>query len=247
MDKGIELPGYHEKIQTYVHINDIIPTEGYWPDVNDKVEPVSYYTKEQLYESIKKEGFIHQLKIGPGGRIINGNMRYWTARRLYEEGDLRFQFLPVEYRFYSGFMPITAHLDKEQILGMQCVQEELMKLMNINQPVLPPNPMRDYPIKDNMTHRGGFSPGWTVEPVLLMREGIAEHLNKNPRHDQWRRHMVDGKWVTQRYNAKKKQWYKVKDISERVKDIEKKKERSRGPARKRTEKKRLRRNRSSGH
>ena len=90
------------KIQTYVDIYDITPTETYWDEVTDNVEPKEFWTRENLVKDIKDNGFKYALKINKRGAITNGNMRYWVARQLLEEGDERFRYLPVELEMFSG-------------------------------------------------------------------------------------------------------------------------------------------------
>ena len=90
------------RIQTYVNIYDITPTETFWEEVTDNVEPKEFWSKEDLIQNIKDNGFKYALKINKHGAIVNGNMRYWVARHLLEEGDERFRFLPVELEMHAG-------------------------------------------------------------------------------------------------------------------------------------------------
>lgn len=92
-------------IQTYVSIYDLQPIEAYF-DVDDKPiegETGVTWTYDRIYKSIKRYGLRYALKIDRYGNILNGNIRYWIARELFEdEGDERFRYIPVECERISG-------------------------------------------------------------------------------------------------------------------------------------------------
>jgi len=94
-------------IQTYVSIFDLIPTEPLWDKIDDQRIPSDSYTKEELYESIKEKGLKYQFRVDSNGKILDGNARYWTCRRLIEEGDTRFLFVPIEIDMCHGVIIIN--------------------------------------------------------------------------------------------------------------------------------------------
>ena len=119
-------------IQTFVHINDLIPTENWWPDVDDQLEPREFFTREELLDDIRENGFKYMIKTDEHGSIFNGNMRYWTARFLYEqENDKRFEYLPVELNHLAGVYT----WDKETPFKQAC--KDFGKWLNTKVPVIP--------------------------------------------------------------------------------------------------------------
>ena len=94
------------KVQTYMSIYDIKPTESFWDVVDDTslyTEDAKKWTKEELIDDIRQNGLKYQLNVDPFGNIKNGNMRYWCARWLLEnENDQRFLFLPVQRNYACG-------------------------------------------------------------------------------------------------------------------------------------------------
>lgn len=92
------------RIQAYVSIFSLIPTEPLWDVITDQREPKDEYTKEELYESIKKHGLKYMFRIDSTGKILDGNGRYWTCRRLVLEGDTRFLMVPVEIDMLNGVL-----------------------------------------------------------------------------------------------------------------------------------------------
>ena len=115
------------RIQTYMHINDIIPTEDFLEEIVDNHIPPERWTKEQLIKDIDKNGIKYQLRVDPFGRIINGNLRYWVARHLNEENEslkdglyednwVPFEFLPVEIEVASGILLMHGDTSDEAFL-----------------------------------------------------------------------------------------------------------------------------------
>ena len=93
-----------EGIQAYVNIYDLQPIEA-WFDVDDKpIEGESgiQWTFDMLYDDIKKNGLRYALKVDRYGNLLNGNCRYWIVRKLFEEGDERFRYIPIEQERISG-------------------------------------------------------------------------------------------------------------------------------------------------
>lgn len=96
-------------IQAFVNIYDLKPTETLWDFIEDKRSPGAPegWSKEELEADIRKHGILFMLHIDSDGNIFNGNARYWIARKLLEEGDTRFQYLPVEIREMTGTFVIN--------------------------------------------------------------------------------------------------------------------------------------------
>lgn len=96
-------------IQAVVNIYDLKPTETLWDMVEDERSADSQvgWTKEELEADIRKNGILFMLHVDSDGNIYNGNARYWIARKLLLEGDLRFQYLPVEIREMTGTFVIN--------------------------------------------------------------------------------------------------------------------------------------------
>ena len=102
-------------IQTYVNIYDLQPIEAYF-DVDDKpIEGESgiTWTYDLIYNDIKDHGLRYALKIDRYGNILNGNCRYWVVRQLFEEGDERFRFIPVECERISGSQIMQFKTDQQ--------------------------------------------------------------------------------------------------------------------------------------
>lgn len=171
-------------VQTYLHINDITPSEAYWEEVDDKCYPPSYFTREQLYQDIKKHGLCFQLKVDRFGNVINGNMRYWTCLRLFLEGDTRFEFLPVEFNFYAGFFPLDQFDNAFKInltLGIadnekaEQLREYLIKAKITSQPVIKRKELKDYDIP--MDKVGGYLVAWRVNQVMMADPDAGKRFN----------------------------------------------------------------------
>lgn len=175
------------KVQTRLHIFDITPSEAYWDEVDDHCSPRSFYTKEGLYDSIKKEGLHFQLKVDRFGNVINGNMRWWTCLRLFLEGDMRFEYLPVEFNFYAGYFP----LDKEEFttafklnltIGKadretkKVLHDMLVTAKNTLQPVIPTKTYQEYDIP--MEKVGGYRVAWRVDQVMRADQGVLKVFDK---------------------------------------------------------------------
>ena len=110
-------------------IYDIIPTEPLWEVIDDKLPPAETWFKDELIDSIRKEGFRYSLNVDPNGLIRNGNARYWVARHLLEEeNDQRFRYLPVQQNFVSGYyhVPFKLEFTKELIDKMTKEEKEKM-------------------------------------------------------------------------------------------------------------------------
>lgn len=194
-----------KEIQTRVHINDITPTESYWEIVDDKHEPRSCYTKEELYESIKRDGIKYQLRIAPTGEIINGNMRYWTARRLFLEGDRRFEYLPVEKIFFTGLMDADKYAEFPGKKGILKVQQKITELLNTNQPVVPVSNLEEYIIDDD--HIGGHPIAFEgFIPCMKLVDKAVEALEKYQQEETLRRKYDGRKWLFERYDPLKTGW-----------------------------------------
>jgi hypothetical protein len=64
--------------QLYMHINDIKPTETFWDEVDDRplyTEDARLWTKQEILDSIRRDGLKYQLNVDPQGNIKNGNIR----------------------------------------------------------------------------------------------------------------------------------------------------------------------------
>jgi hypothetical protein len=92
--------------QVHMHIMDIIPTESFWPIVDDtstKEPETRVWLREELIDDIRQHGIKYALNVDEEGHIKNGNMRYWCARWLLEhENDQRFLYLPVSRAYAAG-------------------------------------------------------------------------------------------------------------------------------------------------
>lgn len=121
------------RIQTYVNIHDITPTETFWDEVDDKVAPKEFWTRHDLIQDIKDNGFKYAIKLNKHGAIVNGNMRYWCARKLLEEGEERFRYLPVELEMFHGIAvtqttkPITDKLITSNLQSLINTKVEIIK------------------------------------------------------------------------------------------------------------------------
>ncbi|KKL65394.1 hypothetical protein LCGC14_2155410 [marine sediment metagenome] len=91
-------------IQSYVHIYDLKPTEPLFDVMEDNRSPdsIEVWTKEGLEESIREHGVKYMIHCDSEGNIINGNARYWVCRKLFLEGDMRFEYMAVELAEMSG-------------------------------------------------------------------------------------------------------------------------------------------------
>jgi hypothetical protein len=94
-------------IQAFVSIFSLIPTEPLWNEIKDERFPPEAWNKDDLYESIKKDGLKYQFRIDNTGKILDGNGRYWTCRRLVLEGDTRFLIVPIEMDIFNGIVLIN--------------------------------------------------------------------------------------------------------------------------------------------
>ena len=90
--------------QLFMNIYDMTPNEPLWEVIEDKIPPAETWDQQDLIDSIREEGFRHQINVDPDGCIRNGNARYWVARYLLEEeNDERFRYLPVQRNYATGF------------------------------------------------------------------------------------------------------------------------------------------------
>ena len=90
-------------IQLYMHIHDLKPFEiPDWEVQLDEAIPGWGGTVRDQIKDIQKHGIKMALKVSPEGFIEYGNTRYWIARKLYEEGDIRFEYLPVQIDTFAG-------------------------------------------------------------------------------------------------------------------------------------------------
>lgn len=151
------------KIQTYVHINSIIPTEPLWDVIDDDCPPKDCYTKEELYDSIKKDGLIYQLKVDKMGKVLNGNGRYWTARRLHEEGVPGFEYLPVEVETMVGFFPLVRVKPVEGVPTES--RDRFLQAINGKNLVIPIPKMQPHTFEDP-NHHGDIESAWGMILVL---------------------------------------------------------------------------------
>ena len=96
-------------IQIWIHIKDLQPTEKtsentYKPDSGLTKEG---WTRESITKSIADKGHpTYALNVDSKGNIENGNERYWVCRELYEAGDKRFEYLPVNVITFSGMIAL---------------------------------------------------------------------------------------------------------------------------------------------
>ena len=115
--------------QLFMNIYDITPTEPLWEVIDDKLEPKETWFKEDLIDSIRKEGFRYQLNVDPNGYIRNGNARYWVARMLLEtEHDERFRFLPIQRHFATGFYHLPFKLEFAKDIVESSTKEEIQQM-----------------------------------------------------------------------------------------------------------------------
>ena len=123
-----------DSIQTYVNIYDIIPTEGFWEEVQDNLEPKEFWLRDELIENIAEQGLKYALKINKQGGIVNGNMRYWCMRHLLEKtGNLKYMFVPVELEIFHGL----AHAICLGPLTNEIVNEIIKDMINTKRLVIP--------------------------------------------------------------------------------------------------------------
>ena len=101
-------------VQLYVHIDTLIPKEpakfpyyrkskhGELRPFDDPAEKAfldydpDFVDCDCFLEDIRKNGIKHPLYVSPDGHIIDGNCRYWCAKKL------GIQYLPVYYPFFIG-------------------------------------------------------------------------------------------------------------------------------------------------
>lgn len=170
-------------VQTSLHIFDITPSEAYWEEVDDYCHPRTFYTREGLYDSIKKNGLHYQLKVDQFGNIINGNMRWWTCLRLFLEGDMRFEYLPVEFNYYAGYFPLDLEVFDTAFklnltVGMADIETKkilhdmLVKAKNTNKAIIPHKSYKEHDIP--MDKVGGYRVAWRVDQVMRADQGVLK-------------------------------------------------------------------------
>ena len=116
------------EVQLYMNIYDIIPTEPFWELLDDTFlyQDGRQWTKQELIDSIRKDGLHHQLNVDKEGYVKNGNMRYHCCKYLFEEeGDERFRFLPVQRNYATGLFCKEVFVQTEEQLTL----EEQNKIM----------------------------------------------------------------------------------------------------------------------
>ena len=92
-------------VQVWMHIKDLQPTEKTNADTYKKGGQLHYegWTREKITKSIAGRGYpLYALNVNCKGEIENGNERYWVCRELFEAGDKRFEFLPVNISTVAG-------------------------------------------------------------------------------------------------------------------------------------------------
>ena len=93
-------------IQLYMHIHDLKPYEmGYTQKEEIIPNPRSRWkggNYDDFLDDIRQNGIRECLKVSCQGFIQFGNGRYWAARELYEQGDKRFEYLPVQIDTFTG-------------------------------------------------------------------------------------------------------------------------------------------------
>ena len=123
-----------DSIQAYVNIYDITPTEWFWEEVQDNIEPKEFWLRDDLIENIANQGLKYALKVNKFGNIVNGNMRYWCMRHLLEKtGDKKWMFVPVEMEIFHGL----AHAISLGPLTNEIVNEIIQDMINTKRLVVP--------------------------------------------------------------------------------------------------------------
>ena len=131
---------------------DLKPTEPIFDIIHDGRNPdrTEVWTREEITADIKKNGIKYMLQIDSEGNILNGNERYWIARKLFLEGDMRFEYLPVELSEMSG--KFILHFEDEPT--NEVAREMFGKVLSTMYEVIPTaKGFQDYAIDDQNDRR----------------------------------------------------------------------------------------------